>query len=373
MRAVVALGSNIAPRERYLAAAIEKLSLLPCTRLIGESTPIETEPVDVPDEFADCKFLNQAAVFETALGPDEFSRRMHEIETALGRVRTVRNGPRTIDLDLVDFGGLVRSSPELILPHPRAKQRDFVLVPLQELGVSLDWTLADVRQELQCGNRVVLFVRHAERPRIEADDTTFGDQLPLTAVGVETSRDFGRLIAGAAREIAFRASPLRRTVMTAECIAEGMGIAAPRIITDELIGNGSAFVESEFKVWELFRDGRFFEHMRKWLSNGTQYGFNELYAAADRFEEYALSVFSAQLGVFATHDVYVAAFAHARGVRVDFCEENWPRFLDAAAIVVEPDGKRRYGFVRAGLSEHCRGVSDPCASDSSSTAEGLRV
>jgi 2-amino-4-hydroxy-6-hydroxymethyldihydropteridine diphosphokinase len=62
---------------------------------------------------------------------------MHAIEDELGRVRTVRNGPRTIDIDLIDFGGLRLETPELVLPHPRAQTRDFVLRPLAELGLTL--------------------------------------------------------------------------------------------------------------------------------------------------------------------------------------------------------------------------------------------
>jgi len=83
------------------------------------------------------KFLNQVAVFETALEPHDFARRMHAIEDRLGRVRTVRNGPRTIDLDLIDFAGLRLDGPELTLPHPRAKSRGFVIAPLAELGITL--------------------------------------------------------------------------------------------------------------------------------------------------------------------------------------------------------------------------------------------
>ena len=55
------------------------------------------------------------------------------IEDALGRVRTLRNGPRTIDIDLIDYGGIVMDTPELTLPHPRAKERDFVMLPLKEI------------------------------------------------------------------------------------------------------------------------------------------------------------------------------------------------------------------------------------------------
>ena len=136
-RAVVSLGSNIEPRGEFLARAIAALSALPQTRFVKASSVIETEPVDVPEEFAALKFLNQVAVFETTLEPLDFSRRMHAVEDALGRVRTVRNGPRTIDIDLIDFGGVRMDTLELTWPHPRAHLRDFVLCPMAEIGVEL--------------------------------------------------------------------------------------------------------------------------------------------------------------------------------------------------------------------------------------------
>lgn len=136
-KAVVSLGSNIEPRAEYLERARNALAALPGTRFVKASSVIETEPVGVPAEFAAMKFLNQVAVFETELDAFEFSRRMHAIEDGLGRVRTVRNGPRTIDIDLIDFGGQVVDTPELTLPHPRAADRDFVLRPLAELRISL--------------------------------------------------------------------------------------------------------------------------------------------------------------------------------------------------------------------------------------------
>ena len=134
VRAIVSLGSNVEPRAEYLAKAIAALSALPTTRLAKASSVVETEPVDVPPEFADLKFLNQVAVFETDLSAREFSDAIHAAEDALGRVRTVRNGPRTIDIDLVDFGGMRSDDPALTLPHPRARERAFVMGPLAELG-----------------------------------------------------------------------------------------------------------------------------------------------------------------------------------------------------------------------------------------------
>ena len=134
-RAIVSLGSNLEPRADYLNRAIAALSSLPETTFVKASPVIETEPIDVPFEFVALKFLNQVAVFDTKLDVFDFSRRMHAIENTLGRVRTVRNGPRTIDIDLIDFGGQVINTPELTLPHPRARDRVFVLRPLKELGI----------------------------------------------------------------------------------------------------------------------------------------------------------------------------------------------------------------------------------------------
>ena len=132
-RAIVSLGSNIEPRADYLKRAIAALSSLPGTTFVKASSVIETDPVDVPSEFAALRFLNQVAVFETKLDAFDFSQRMHAIEDDLGRVRTARNGPRTIDIDLIDFGGQVINTPELTLPHPRAGERAFVTEPLKEL------------------------------------------------------------------------------------------------------------------------------------------------------------------------------------------------------------------------------------------------
>lgn len=137
VRAVVSLGSNQGDRADYLKKAKEALAALPNTRLVDESEILETEGVDVPEEFANLKFLNQILIFRTLLAPRVFSRRMHEIEVKLGRVRMVRNGPRTIDIDLITHGHTVVASDELTLPHPRAKARAFVTEPLRKLGVEL--------------------------------------------------------------------------------------------------------------------------------------------------------------------------------------------------------------------------------------------
>lgn len=138
--AIVALGSNMAPREEYLREALLLLGELPETEFVKASSVIETEGVGVPEEFRHLKFLNQVAVFRSGLSALEFSRRMHAIEDRLGRARTVKNGPRTIDLDLIAFGDERLDTPELTLPHPRAHLRDFVIWPMKELKIPVDKT-----------------------------------------------------------------------------------------------------------------------------------------------------------------------------------------------------------------------------------------
>ena len=227
---------------------------------------------------------------------------------------------------------------------------------IKSSAISGEVSVSDVIAELRRGSRVLLLLRHSERPRIGYEDKTFGASLPLTENGKRLCVEFGRMLAGATPSVEFRASPLLRTVMTAELVAEGMGLVGAEVVRDALVGNGSAYVASELEVWRLFRDGSFFQRMGEYMQAGEQRGFNPLVPATDAFEEHALSVFSSQLGIFATHDVYVASFLHARGVKTDFNPDNWPRFLDSAAIVLRSDGERRYMFVRAGLSPLACGV-----------------
>ena len=132
-RVVLSLGSNIEPRGEHLARAVAAIADFPGTHVVAASEIEETEPVGVPEEFRGLKFLNQVVFADTALSAREFSDRMHGVEDALGRVRPVRNGPRTIDIDLIDYAGMRSDDPALTLPHPRAMEREFVTKPWKAL------------------------------------------------------------------------------------------------------------------------------------------------------------------------------------------------------------------------------------------------
>ncbi len=217
--------------------------------------------------------------------------------------------------------------------------------------------LQDIRHELEEGNRVLLLVRHGERTQIDHEDPTFGAAVSLTGAGMEMSRAFGAALKGAADNVQFRASPLLRTVQTAALIAEGMGLNGAEIPTDPVVGNSCAFIADEHEVWEVFRDGSFFARMLEYMATGQQRGFMPLRTAALKYEDEQFARFTGTLGIFTTHDIYIAAYLYAKGVKTDFSRTEWPRFLDAAAIILEKTGKRRVEYVRSGFSSGICGVT----------------
>lgn len=103
-------------------------------RVLRRSSIYETDPVGYLDQ---PPFLNMVVAVETSLSPHELLARLLEIEQELGRVRTFRNAPRIIDLDILLFGQAVFEDPELQLPHPRMLERRFVLEPLNEIAPAL--------------------------------------------------------------------------------------------------------------------------------------------------------------------------------------------------------------------------------------------
>jgi 2-amino-4-hydroxy-6-hydroxymethyldihydropteridine diphosphokinase len=127
------LGSNIGDREAHLRKALDELQARDL-RLRRVSGIYETEPVGLREQRW---FLNQVAEFETELHPLQLLRRTRLVEARLGRRRLVVNGPRTIDIDILLHGNAIVRKPELEVPHPRYRERRFVLEPLAELNATL--------------------------------------------------------------------------------------------------------------------------------------------------------------------------------------------------------------------------------------------
>ena len=127
--AAVALGSNIEDPQAQVLRGLEELAALPRTRLVARSRLHRTAPVgfvDQPD------FVNACALVDTELAPRALLDELLALEQRHGRVRSLPNGPRTLDLDIIVYGDRVIDEPGLRVPHPRAHERAFVLVPLIE-------------------------------------------------------------------------------------------------------------------------------------------------------------------------------------------------------------------------------------------------
>jgi 2-amino-4-hydroxy-6-hydroxymethyldihydropteridine diphosphokinase len=129
-QAFVGLGANLGDRAATLRAAVERLREAKGVLHVEPSAVYETEPVGVTDQ---PQFLNQVVGVETTLSPEELLALLQEIEATFGRERTVRWGPRTLDLDLLAYEGETRATERLTLPHPRLFGREFVTVPLREV------------------------------------------------------------------------------------------------------------------------------------------------------------------------------------------------------------------------------------------------
>ncbi len=132
VEAIIALGSNVGDREANLKNALRALQDF--GQVTAVSSAYETEPMYLEDQ---AWFLNAVASLETKLAPRALLLAIRSVERAMGRKRDVRYGPRVIDLDILFYGALVVSEPDLQIPHPKMGERMFVLAPLAEIRPGL--------------------------------------------------------------------------------------------------------------------------------------------------------------------------------------------------------------------------------------------
>lgn len=151
--AYISFGSNMGDKEQSLYEAIEHLIEHPSIELIGVSSIYDTDPVGYEDQDV---FMNLIAEIKTTLEAEELLTVCQSVEQQLKRVRIIRWGPRTMDLDIIFYGEEVIQTETLLVPHPRMHERGFVLVPLNEiaptakhaaLGKTVDELLAEVGGE----------------------------------------------------------------------------------------------------------------------------------------------------------------------------------------------------------------------------------
>ncbi len=130
MYSYIALGSNLNDRHKHIEDAVTHIKQLPHTEFVALSPLYETEPVGFTEQGL---FINAVCCINTALSPYNLLQRLLLIEQMLGRVRTIKNGPRTIDLDIILYGDINIDTPTLTIPHPRMHEREFVMKPLNDV------------------------------------------------------------------------------------------------------------------------------------------------------------------------------------------------------------------------------------------------
>jgi 2-amino-4-hydroxy-6-hydroxymethyldihydropteridine diphosphokinase len=128
----IALGANLGDRATNLRAALGLISITPGVRVKRVSRFMENPAVGGPPDSP--PFLNAAAAIETNVEPHDLLTRLLEIERQIGRVRSKKNDPRPIDLDIILYGDTVIETPDLVVPHPLMHERRFVLQPLAEIA-----------------------------------------------------------------------------------------------------------------------------------------------------------------------------------------------------------------------------------------------
>ncbi|MDP3730703.1 MAG: 2-amino-4-hydroxy-6-hydroxymethyldihydropteridine diphosphokinase [Candidatus Omnitrophota bacterium] len=127
----IGVGSNLGDRQKYIDSSIEELKKVRGVSVTRVSSIYETLPAsDIPQG----KYLNGVIEIETSLKPISLLKELNRVEEELGRKRAVRNAARTIDLDILYYGDEKVKNKDLIIPHPRIQEREFVLRGLRELG-----------------------------------------------------------------------------------------------------------------------------------------------------------------------------------------------------------------------------------------------
>ncbi len=128
---ILGLGANLGDRLSALQQGVDIISRDPAVRAVAVASVFDTDPVGGPEQ---PDYLNSALRITTTLSPAEVLGLAQEAEVELARERSVRWGPRTLDVDVINYGSFVSADPDLTLPHPRARERGFVLVPAAQIA-----------------------------------------------------------------------------------------------------------------------------------------------------------------------------------------------------------------------------------------------
>jgi len=207
---------------------------------------------------------------------------------------------------------------------------------------------------LRQGYRVSLFIRHSERPPIDPNDKTFGQALPLTPQGIAFARDAGKRLAGFG-DVRFAASPMVRCRVTAQCIAEGMGLPDAPVTDEPRLGLGCFYYEDPENLQDLMRQQGYLSFMLDYFRNGVAPYSRPLDVATGQMTAWLKDATTRQLNVLVSHDIFIAALLTGLKVRT-YSADNWVGFVHGAAIINAPDGSWR-----------CY----PCVPDNSTSAQDV--
>ena len=205
---------------------------------------------------------------------------------------------------------------------------------MQAFEETIDFTR--VAEMVKAGCRVSLFVRHSERPPIDPTDAEFGRTLALTPRGVEIARDAGKCFAGI-REVRFMASPMVRCQMTAQCIAEGMGLSDVRVTDEPRLGLKCFYYEEPEKLQAAMRQQGYLSFMLDYLHKGVAPYSRPLDVATGQMVAWLKGATVCALNVLVSHDIFVASLLSGLKVR-NYSPENWVGFVHGAAVVHTPGG-----------------------------------
>jgi 3-oxoacyl-[acyl-carrier protein] reductase len=228
--AYIALGSNLGDRQSYLDQAVEALQEHEYIEVRQVSTYFETDPEGGPPDSP--LFLNAAVEIATTLPPRDLMATLLEIEAGLGRVRREKNGPRTIDLDLLLYDDLVLNEPDLTIPHPRMHERGFVLEPLAEIAPNVQHpVLGDTMQELWDS---------WEPEEADEENAAPGQSAPARVATTSSAKELAGLramVTGATHGIG-RAIALELAAAGAAIVVHGRDSAAAESLADSIASNG---------------------------------------------------------------------------------------------------------------------------------------
>ena len=191
-----------------------------------------------------------------------------------------------------------------------------------------------IRYYLGQGYRVALFIRHSERPAISADDKEFGQHLGLTPRGIEMARHAGSCLRGVC-DASFSASPMNRCRLTAFHFAEGMGIASPTVADAEPLGVRGFYYEDAYAVQDAMRKQGYMAYMLEYLKNGVAPFSAPIGPATEKTADWLKRRTTSQLGVFVSHDIFIASFLTGLNMRT-YTADTWVGFLHGAALVHAP-------------------------------------